>query len=297
MNKAKLLGDFSRERPVGTSANNEISTMLANMAKAMGYGVTTLPFSCKTWSRGDSFLDTGSRVTPIFAGPFSPAFTGDGELVFVETAEELRHSDLTGKIAVLKGEIAGDPIMPKDYPFYYPDEHREANELLEQKKPVAILAVTSKHPMCGLEPFPLFNDVHFTIPHSYTGIDTMERLAKGNAASMRIVSAVTDAVSNQIIVRRVPASGSCGRIVVSAHMDTDYDTPGALDNAVGLVVLVGVMEKLKDWDCPFTLEFLPFNGEDYCEASGQVAYIKHNDDDFTDVRLCVNIDDADCGVL
>ncbi len=292
MDNAQLLKEFTRERPVGTPANNAVSANIANLAEAMGYDVTSLPFSCKTWIRGDSSLIIGSLAIPTLTGPFSPAFSGTGELAFVETAAGLRHADLTGKIAMLKGEIASEPIMPKDYPFYYPDEHREINQLLEEKKPLAILAITEKHPMCGLNPFPLFNDIRFAIPHSYAGLDVAARLVEGSVVSMSIGSAVADAASSQIIARKTPASETAGRIVISAHMDTDYDTPGALDNAVGLVTLVGVMERLKDWDSPFALEFVPFNGEDYCEASGQTAYINHNKDDFTNVCLCINIDDA-----
>jgi len=292
MNKAILLERFSRERPVGTFANNEISAMLTSMAGAMGYTATNLPFSCKTWRHGVSSIDTVSQVFSVFAGPFSSSFEGTGELVFVESVADLRLADLTGKIAVLKGEIADDPIMPKDYPFYYPDEHREINELLEMKQPLAILTITGKHPMCGLNPFPLFNDIHFGIPHSYAGLEAAARLVEGDIASLRIVSTVAAAASSQPIIRKASTLDALGRIVISAHMDTDYGTPGSLDNATGLVVLVGVMERLKEWNGPFALEILPFNGEDYCEASGQVAYIKHNNDDFADVRLCVNIDDA-----
>ena len=287
-----LLDDFSWERPVGTPSNNAIAARLADMAEAMGYGVTALPFPCKTWCHGDSALKTGSQVLPVLPGPFTSACTGTGEMIFVETLPELRQSELSGKIVVLKGEIAGEPIMPKDYPFYYPDEHREINELLEAKKPLAILAITGKHPMCGLNPFPLFNDIRFEIPHSYASAESLAHLMEGCTASISIVSTVADATSRQIIARSGPSSESRGRIIVCAHMDTDYDTPGALDNAVGLVALVGVMEKMKNWTGPFALEFVPFNGEDYCEASGQIAYIEHNHNDFGDVRLCINIDDA-----
>lgn len=55
-------------------------------------------------------------------------------------------------------------MQPKDYPFYYPEEHKAIIELLEAKKPAAIIAVTGGTLMSGLRPFHLIEDGNFHIP-------------------------------------------------------------------------------------------------------------------------------------
>lgn len=60
--------------------------------------------------------------------------------------------------------ITKAPLSPKDYPFYYPDEHKNIITLLEQKQPAAIIAVTGPTTLNGKDPFPLFEDGNFLIP-------------------------------------------------------------------------------------------------------------------------------------
>lgn len=56
-------------------------------------------------------------------------------------------------------------------------------------------------------------------------------------------------------------------------MDTKYHTQGTLDNAVGVAVLIGVAARLAGSD--YDIDIVPFNGEEYYEASGEVEYLKY----------------------
>lgn len=82
------------------------------------------------------------------------------------------------------------------------------------------------------------------------------------------------------------------RFILCAHIDTKKNTPGALDNAAGVAVLLALAERLQHYNGARDLEIVPFNGEDYYAVSGQMLYIKQNDNRFEDVDMVINIDAA-----
>ena len=71
-------------------------------------------------------------------------------------------------------------------------------------------------------------------------------------------------------------------------MDTKYHTQGALDNAVGVAVLICAAARLADSN--YDIDIVPFNGEEYYEASGEVAYLEHIRSGQDSVSLVINID-------
>jgi aminopeptidase YwaD len=153
-------------RPVGSEANNQAVEFLREIAADMNYETTLIPFPCNRWEPMPSIAERGGVSTTLYPSPFSRPFNGMGEAVHIGTVAELKglSTDLNDKILVLTGDIANDPLMPKNFPFYYPDEHKQVIDLLEEKRPLAIVSVTGKHPMCGLNPFPMFEDGNFNIP-------------------------------------------------------------------------------------------------------------------------------------
>jgi len=82
------------------------------------------------------------------------------------------------------------------------------------------------------------------------------------------------------------------RIVVSAHIDSRKDSPGALDNASGVAVLLCLAELLTEYEGVPTVELVPFNGEDYYAAPGQKEWLKSNEGRLGDIIFGINIDDA-----
>lgn len=279
------------ERPLGTEANRNAAAYLASEAERMGYAVDRLPFKCIRWGKGPSFLDRGGTKVDVSASPFSPAFDKWCDAVAVSSTQQLKRTRCEGKIVFLLGEIAKEPLMPLDYPFYFPDAHREIYALLDERKPAAILAVTGKHPSCGLEPYPLFDDANFKIPSGYLDAAAMEKVVEGKGKIRLMFDSKTFPETGEQVVARKKASGdSKGKIAVFAHMDTAYDTPGALDNAAGVAVLLAVMEHLKNYAGPYDLEFIPFNGEDSPMVKGQLSYLERYGKEMGSIRLGINID-------
>ena len=285
-----VMKNLLKERPVGSRNNAEILLFLENTMANMGYEVERLPFACTAWEAGESCLTLKDRKFEIHASPFSQPFEGPGRLALASSLEELERTDCRGCILVVGGELAATPLQPKNYPFYYPDEHRRLIELLERKQPAAIIAATGKHALCGLQPFPLFEDGNFLIPSAYVPEAMLEELRESDReetawASIRTGNTRRD--SYQLVAKKRSA-GYRGRIVVCAHMDTKYHTEGALDNAVGVAVLLAAAERLADTDC--NIDLVPFNGEEYYEASGEVEYMKHPGCEQDEISLVINID-------
>ena len=256
----------------------------------MGYDIKKLPFTCTTFETGESCLTLNDRRIEIQASPFSQPFEGSGRLVFVKSLEELETADCHDCILVVGGEMVATPLQPKEYPFYYPEEHRYLIELFERKQPAAIIAATGKHALCGLQPFPLFEDGNFLIPSAYVPEAMFEELqgnGKEGVARVSIQTKNKQQNSYQLVAQKRNKSNH-GKIIVCAHMDTKYHTQGALDNAVGVVVLLEAAARLVNSN--YNLDIVPFNGEEYYEASGEVEYLKYISSRQDKVSLVINID-------
>ena len=219
---------------------------------------------------------------------FSWRFSGEGKLLLAETVADLQQIDATDSIILLANALTHSPLMPKNYPFYYPDEHKTIIDILEEKAPRAIVALTGRHPMCGLDPFPLFEDGNFTIPVAYTGQTTLPiwRAHAGEKISLTIDSHRIPGKARQLVATKKGQAEK--KVVVGAHMDTKYHTPGALDNGAGVAVLLAVAEKLVHTD--FNVDIVPFNGEEHYAACGELAYMEYLSQLGTAVELMVNID-------
>ena len=290
-NTVEFLEEIVVERPVGSDANNSVLDIIQEEAFQRGCTVISLPFECKLWERGKSFIEEGNVAYEIYPSPFSKPYDGFGDIAVIQSLEELTRTNINEKILILQGEIAENPLMPKNFPFYYPYEHKQIIDLLEEKKPKAVIAVTGKHPMCGLNPFPLFEDGNFSIPSAYINRLTANNILKHhNNMHLCTDSKTINVRSRQILATKKAKGNSIGKIIVCAHMDSKYDTPGAIDNAAGVAVLLEAMDKLKDYDGIYDIEFVPFNSEEYYEVNGQLEYLDYMDNVADPVKLVINID-------
>jgi aminopeptidase YwaD len=82
------------------------------------------------------------------------------------------------------------------------------------------------------------------------------------------------------------------RIALTAHIDSKKGSPGAIDNASGVVVLLLLADLLKEYTGPYRLELVALNGEDYYAVPGQMNYIEKNRNRFDTILFNINIDGA-----
>ena len=291
MNNNEFLKSFIGERPVGSKANNMILDIIQVEAEQIGLEVVSHPFECKIWDKGKSYIISGNESYEIFPSPFSRQYQGYGEIEVIHSIEELNRIDINDKIVFLQGNISKEQLQPKDFSFYYPEDHKHIIDLLEGKNPKALIAVTGKHPMCGLDPFPLFEDGNFSVPSAYISMLTANKIMQEKGIiNLCIDSDNINAKSRQIIATRRAKGQAIGKILVCAHMDTKYGTPGAIDNASGVAVMLNVMKNFQNYNGIYDIDFAPFNGEEYYEAKGELEYLNMIKNDYDQIKLVINID-------
>lgn len=293
-NYLKTLCTDIPERSVGSAGNRAATCFFKQTVAELGWDTTAVGFSALDWSDGGAVLQCNGQDFSVFAAPYSRGCDVREQLVSASTIHELEKIPGSGRILLLRDELTREQLMPKNFVFYNPAEHKRIIALLEEIAPAAIIAATGKNAALagGLYPFPLIEDGDFNIPSVYMTAEEGARLA--------------DCIGKQVLLRsdsqRIPGKGynvtagkgsaKTGRIVITAHIDAKKGTPGALDNAAGVVVLLLLAEMLQDHTGPRMVELVAFNGEDYYSVPGQMLYLAQNRGRFHEIALNINIDGA-----
>lgn len=284
------------DRRPGSPGNAEATTHLARMLSRVGWPVERREFVCVDWRTEGGSLTVDGESIDVTPSPYGCGVSAVGPLRILRKTEHLCRRDLGGAVVVLNGDLASEPLTPKGYPFYGSDEHTALISALESAAPAAIIAVTGRYPaLCGaLDPFPLIEDGDFAIPTANIRPDESAQLLTrdGESAGIEIRSERWLSAAHNVVATRGPLSG---RITVAAHIDTKPGTPGAVDNAAGVAVLVLIAALLSPRRHPnlgVGVELLVVNGEDHYAAPGEVAWLSDNEDTLDDITLFVNIDGA-----
>lgn len=290
----RALCSFGKDRRVGSDANKQSTDYVKSLFEKWGYAVDTTPFDCIDYDFGTPLFTAGGEKFDVKTGPFSMPCDIETELVPVATVAELEAADCRGKILLLHGEIAGEQLMPKNFVFYNPDHHKQRIALIESKQPAGIVSATGKHPETAgsVYPFPLIEDGDFDIPNVFCKDIYADAILarKGEKFRLRIDGKRIPSTACNVIIRKNPEAP--GRVVVTAHIDTKENAPGALDNGTGVVTLMLLAESLKDYDGDKGIDIVVLNGEDYYTAGGEMDYLRRFGDGMQDVKLNVNIDGA-----
>lgn len=291
----KLCVDIKTRR-VGNVGNREATEFFSQVLASNGFQVEHSSFDCIDWESEGVRLQVGNEIYTGWVSPYSLGGDFCEQLVVVRSVEELEVGDIRNKVVLLLDEIVKEQLMPKNFPFYNPEEHQKIYQLLETKKPKAIIAATGRNMelAAALYPFPFIEDGDFDIPSIYMKDVEGESLSRHEG----------ELVSMLINGNRIPSTGcnvvgwkghsSHKRIVLFAHIDAHIDivgpNPGALDNAASVVVLMLLSQMLREYDGEIQVELVALNGEDYYAASGEKVWISENQGHFENILLGINMD-------
>jgi len=281
------------DRHVGGRGNKAATTMFAAKARELGFLVQVELFDCVEWEFGEARIDAGPESFEAHVGPYSMPLEITAPLVAVSTVGALESEAIRGAIVVLHGPIASGQVMPKNFTFYNPEEHKRIVRALERFAPAAVVAATGRDAqMVGSQyPFPLFEDGDLDVPNAYMKDVDGERLVAhaGSEVSVRIDSRRVPTTAEHVVAT-LPGTGA-GRVVVTAHIDSRKGSPGALDNASGVATLLALMELLSDYQGLHTIEVVPFNGEDNYANPGEMLWLGENEERLGDIVVAINVDD------
>jgi aminopeptidase YwaD len=281
-------------RNVGSQGNRQATGYFRDNLKIHDWQVEETLLSVMDWKSEGARLECGHMEFEVYSSPYSLGCSLHGELAGASSLKELLRTNLNGKIALLHGAIAREQIMPKNFVFYNPEDHQRIVAAIENSGLSAIICATGYNPALagGVYPFPMFEDGDFDIPSVFMKDTEGERLLSCIGKTVYLESKakrIPETAFN--VLGRKPGSED-KRIVITAHIDAKQGSPGAIDNATGVTVLLLLAELLECYKGKYTLELVAFNGEDYYAVPGQMKFIEQNQGSFTDVLININIDGA-----
>lgn len=290
----KRLCKSNFNRRVGSEGNRAATDFFEETIAFFEFSTKSTSFDCMDWEDQGASLMVDGKKFEVHASPYSLGCDIKAPLVVLSTMEELAAVEAANNIFLLRGELTKEQLMPKNFPFYNPEHHQRIIQLLESKNPPAIITATSRDlEMVGaIYPFPMIEDGDFDIPSVYMTAEAGDKLAQYEGVDIELESRT----------KRIPSTGSNviarkgenpdQRVVFVAHIDARMGTPGASDNASGVIVLLLLAELLEDYSGNLGVEIVAMNGEDYYSNPGEQQYIALNKDHFSEILLGINIDDV-----
>jgi aminopeptidase YwaD len=136
----------------------------------------------------------------------------------------------------------------------------------------------------------VFEDAEFTIPSLVVPAEAgreLLRLPEGTALRLEIETVSGSGETANIVARKTGERQE--RIVLMAHYDTKPDTPGALDNASGVGVLLALAEQFAGQELSYTLELVAFANEELLPI-GDDEYLRRGESYFPEILAAINFD-------
>ena len=271
-------------RPIGSPGDHAAANYIQEVFRAAGLVVEIQEFECPAWEHLGTHLALDGEHVDTAANAFSPPCDVSAPSVAVGTVAELEAADLDGRIGILYGDLTKVPLSPKSW-FLKSEREDHIIRLLEEKTPAALITV---QPRVGdLER--VIVDWEFLIPSATVparvGLALLQRRAP--RLNLRIQSRVASGHTCNVVARK----GGDGqpRIVLCAHYDTTIDTPGALDNAAGVAVLLALAQILNQSNLRYSLEWIAFSGHEYLPL-GDDEYLRRCGDQLDGIMAAINFD-------
>lgn len=270
-------------RPAGSPAGRRAEAYAAEVLASHGLLVERQAFRCLDWRPGGASVRVGARTIAAVASPWSPGCDVRGEVLAAATLEELVGLDARDRILALHGALAREALFPREFPFLVVEDHRAIGDALEAAAPLAVVAASPDL----ARPVPLIEDGDLPLPVvTVAREDIGAVLAAPGPIDVRSGGARRPGEGANVVARLRPAAAE--RVVVTAHLDTKPDTPGALDDASGVATLLELAGMLEAAPENRGVELAILNGEDHYAAPGQRRYLASAE--MARVRLAINVD-------
>lgn len=278
------LRELAIERPVGSKNNENIMELLCKEAKTQGLDLIRLPIETKCWYHKYSFAEYKGKKVELHPSPFSHPFSGKGKVALCSNWNDVKNNP--DSILIFQKPMTEETLMPLCFPVYFPPEHKEKYDIIKEARPKCIITETGKHKMSGLNPYPFFEDGNLSFPSAYKDMEPF--FTDQVETYIEIQSECTKIKTSQVLFSKQGKNNSI--IVICAHMDSKYGTPGALDNAAGIFTLYKLFENLKEEKLNSTIHFIPFNGEENYSIPGQMQYLDFIKREELHISAVINID-------
>jgi aminopeptidase YwaD len=113
---------------------------IANSFRAAGLEVEFQELAVPDWTAESTRLELAGEALEAYANTFSPPCDVTAPILATGTLEELESADLSRRIAIFYGDLAKEPLLPKNT-FYAGEREQKIIRLLEEKQPAALITV------------------------------------------------------------------------------------------------------------------------------------------------------------
>ncbi|MDY7078614.1 MAG: M28 family peptidase [Chloroflexota bacterium] len=271
-------------RPSGSEENQAAADYIQCAFRAAGLDVEEQRWACPDWQYGETHLAMNGTRLEAVANAFSPPCDVVASAVAVSTVAELEAADLAGHIGILYGDLTKAPLACKSW-FLASEQDLHTIRLLEEKAPAALITIQPKPG--SLER--IIEDWEFCIPSATVGAEEGLALLREEELKvhLRIESERSPGWSCNVVGRKGDAGQP--KIVLCAHYDTKFDTPGATDNGGGAAVLLTLAQLLGQREHTLGLEWIAFSGHEYLPL-GDDEYLGRYEDSFPRIVAAINFD-------
>ncbi len=271
-------------RPNGSAGNHAAAAYIEQVFQEAGLEVERQQYDCPAWEEVETYLALNGTPLEAVANVFSPPCEVSAPGVAVCSLAEVVAADLTGRIAILYGDLTKNPLSPKSW--FLLDEHdRRLIELLEAKQPAALITVQNR--LGRLER--VIEDWEFTLPSATVPAEVGLALLQQSDPHPRLRLNTRQKPGHTANIIGHKAGADSTRLVLCAHYDTKFDTPGAYDNGGGVAVLLTLAQRLGRQNLPVGLQFIAFTGEEYMPI-GDETYLHRYEADFGQFIAAINVD-------
>ncbi len=278
-----------RERPTGSEADKKMLDYISGEFEDCGLKTTRQEFPLNYWQKNNSRLVFERRELPHHVNTFSKSCDIESDIVPAGAIGALEKAGINGKTVLLYGELTHTPLLPKNFKFYTDERSAKIVSILEEKRPAVILTLCNDF----ARQVPIIEDRDFLFPSMTISPDTALELMKKRGEKVRIVidSEYTDAQSANI--SGMLQGKSDKKLLIMAHCDSYYTSPGAMDNGTGVAMLMLLARALAGEKFDTGIEFLAINGHENA-GQGFTRYLELNRHASEKISCVVNIDLPGC---
>jgi aminopeptidase YwaD len=274
-------------RPIGSKENQAAAAYIQGFLKARGLVVERQEFPCPIWKEIDTQLEVDGQKLVAAANYFSPPCDVTAPALVMGTIAELEAAELEGRVGVMHGELMKGTGFSAKSAAHFPEHVRKAVDLLEEKKPAALVTINSK--TSCLER--LIRDWEFSIASVTVPAEAGLTLLKSSDQTLRLRIDSRQSPSHFCNVVARKEGSKPDQVVLLAHFDTMANTPGASDNGTGVAVLLALAEVFAQRDLAIGLEWIAVNGEEN-GGLGDAQYMRHMENKLEHALAVINVDGA-----
>jgi hypothetical protein len=280
-------------RPLGSRSNLAAADYIRRVLQGCGLDVSLQEFPCPLWEESETHLALDgedlargeSDRSIVTANDFSPPCDVTAPTVALRTVAELEKADLSGRIGLLYGELTKGTGIGARRAVYFPEHHQKIIRLLEQKRPAALLTIHAK--IGSLER--LIRDPEFALPSATVPAEVGLTLLRHSDRPLHLTIDSHGTPSQFYNVVAAKVGRRAERITLLAHFDTTNNSPGAVDNASGVAILLALAESLSERELPISLEWIVVNGEEN-GGLGDAAYLREREATLDQILALINLD-------